>query len=159
MMCHDCQALLLDHLYGLLEAVETAAVESHLAVCPACSAARSDAARAQGLIGKAAKSSFPHVRFTAPLEEVTVPAPGVKKSAKRNYVGWFVAASVLALIPGTLVPLSKLSGRYDSAKLETEESFTRLADAGKTLALAYLRSAFARAGSQVFVGDHEAKVQ
>ncbi len=136
MMCHDCQALLLDHLYGLLEAAETAAVESHLAVCPACSAARSDAARAQGLIGKAAKSSFPHVRFTAPLEEITVPATAVKKSAKRNYIGWFVAASVLAMIPGTLVPLSKLSGRYDSAKRETEESYTGLAEAGTAYELA-----------------------
>ncbi len=136
MMCHDCQPLLLDHLYGLLEAAETAAVESHLAGCPACTAARSEAARAQGLIGKAAKSSFPHVRFAAPLEEATVPAPAVKKPAKRSYLGWVVAASVLALIPGTLVPLSKLSGRYDSAKRETEESFTRLADAGTAYQLA-----------------------
>ena len=38
MRCHDCQSLLLDHLYGLLDAPEAGAVETHLTGCPGCTA-------------------------------------------------------------------------------------------------------------------------
>lgn len=128
MKCNDCQTLLLDHLYGLLDAAETAAVEAHLAGCPACSAARSQAARTQGLLAQAAKSEFPRVRFTPPVEPPTIPFS--KRPTRRGeWVRWAVAASVLALIPGTLLPLSKLTDRYENARRDADDAAVRLADA------------------------------
>lgn len=78
--CNECRPLILDHLYGLLEAPEAAVVEAHLAECPECAAARTEAARIQGLFGEAAKSSFPAVRFEPPAAKprtptVQTPAP------------------------------------------------------------------------------------
>ncbi|HJZ57060.1 MAG TPA: zf-HC2 domain-containing protein, partial [Gemmataceae bacterium] len=70
MRCDHCRSLLLDHLYGLLEPADAAAVEEHLAGCPGCAAARDHEARAQGLIARAAKSEFPHVQFVAPAADV-----------------------------------------------------------------------------------------
>ena len=66
MNCQHCQPLLLDHLYGLLDGPEAAAVDAHLASCPACAAARTETARVQGLFARAAKSAFPNTRFEAP---------------------------------------------------------------------------------------------
>ncbi|MBY0455747.1 MAG: zf-HC2 domain-containing protein, partial [Gemmataceae bacterium] len=66
MNCEHCRNLLLDHLYGLLDEADTQAVRAHLQTCPACEAARADTARVQGLFAQAAKSSFPHTRFTPP---------------------------------------------------------------------------------------------
>jgi hypothetical protein len=72
--CDECRELILDHLYGLLEGPEAEAVEAHIAACPACAAARDEAARIQGLIGEAAKGSFPAVRFEAPAARPRTPA-------------------------------------------------------------------------------------
>ncbi|HEY3787299.1 MAG TPA: zf-HC2 domain-containing protein, partial [Urbifossiella sp.] len=136
MRCNDYQALILDHLYGLLDEAEAASVEAHLADCPACSAARSQAERAQGLFAQAAKSDFSHVKFTAPVEVYAQPKVGEhrfhgssKKIAKRSWLGWAVAASVLLLIPGTLVPLGKLTNRYNTALREADAASIHMADA------------------------------
>src|SRR3954471_18785546 len=79
MNCEHCQPLLLDHLYGLLDGPEAAAVDAHLASCPTCAAARAEADRVQGLISRAAKSAFPQTRFEAPDQPAkvapTTPAP------------------------------------------------------------------------------------
>ena len=128
MRCHDCQTLLLDHAYGLLDAAEAASVQSHLAGCPACQAAFQDVGRAQGLFAQAAKTEFPNVRFVAPLDEAVVPFAPPRK-ARSTWVQWVVAASVLALIPGTMIPVNKMAERYESAKRDTEEAATRTAKA------------------------------
>jgi len=128
MRCHECQALLLDLRYGLLDAAEGAAVEAHLAGCSDCTAAYKDVERAQGLISQAAKSEFPQVSFTPPIEEPAVPFVK-RRPARSNWVQWAVAASVLALIPGTLLPLNELADRYNSAKRETDDAAVRMADA------------------------------
>ena len=73
MRCHDCQALLLDLAYGLLDGTEAAVVRTHLAECPACTVALQTASRAQGLFARAAKTEFPNVRFEAPAEAYAVP--------------------------------------------------------------------------------------
>ena len=56
MPCNDCQSLLLDLAYDLLDAAEVASVQAHLAECPACRAASLKAGRAQGLFAQAAKT-------------------------------------------------------------------------------------------------------
>ena len=143
MRCDDCQTLMLDHLYGLLDPAETAAVEKHLAGCPNCAAARTQAARTQVLFAKAAKSEFPQVRFTAPIEQPAMPRNrsdmyyGASKQRSRGSAArWLVAASVMALIPATLLPLSKLSNRYESAKGEADDSTRRLNEVRTTFELA-----------------------
>lgn len=153
MRCDLCQSLLLDHLYGLLDPSEAATVEAHLAGCVGCTAARESAARVQGLVTRAAKFTFPNVQFVAPSEEpaeravppsTVVPrdeghraAPVVPSEIARAprlsrrvvWVRWVVAASLLALIPGTLLPLGAWSARYQAARVEVDDSVTRLADA------------------------------
>jgi hypothetical protein len=118
MNCQHCQPLLLDHLYGLLDGPDEAAVRAHLDQCPACAAARDEAARVGGLIARAAKSAFPHTRFEAPADEpaevIATPAPAVPALplAKPGrglrlaaVVSWAVAAAVLVAIPGTVLPV------------------------------------------------------
>ncbi|MCE9565610.1 MAG: zf-HC2 domain-containing protein [Planctomycetes bacterium] len=79
--CTECQPLILDHLFGLLEAPEIKAVAAHLSTCPACAAERTEAAKVHGLIAQAAKIAFPAVRFEAPdARPVAKPAPLVAKT-------------------------------------------------------------------------------
>lgn len=73
MQCQQCEPLILDYLYGLLDDAEAVAIESHLRECAACAAARNEAARLQGLIARAAKNTFPHVRFDPPAAKPTPP--------------------------------------------------------------------------------------
>ncbi len=134
MNCQHCQPLLLDHLYGLLDGPEAAAVDAHLASCPACTAARAETARVQGLFARAAKSAFPATRFEAPVPAKTgarTPAPASKPSAlpfpaplprpgDRTFrvagiLSWAVAAAVLIAIPGTVVPVLGIFDRSDAA--------------------------------------------
>ena len=134
MRCDDCHPLLLDHLYGLLDPAEAAAVERHLTGCPACVSA---SARAKGLFARAAKSAFPHVRFAAPADDAAldsrpVPSTLVPPAAvprRGSWVPWAVAACVLALIPGALIPLTAVAGRFDRARLAADDSTARVADA------------------------------
>ncbi|MDY3562348.1 hypothetical protein R5W23_003814 [Gemmata sp. JC673] len=120
MNCEHCQTLLLDHLYDLLDRDEAAAVDTHLAGCPACADARAETARVQGLIARAAKSTFPDTYFTPPpaqkseLRPVTAPAqpsvPGRAGEGKGGWrvaavVPWVVAAAVLLAVPSTVVPV------------------------------------------------------
>lgn len=97
--CTECRSLLLDHQYGLLDAAEAAAVEAHLATCPACAAR---AVKARGLIATAAKSAFPDVNFRQPKPgdkaTTTKPAP-----VRWAWVPVALAASVLLLVGGWAV--------------------------------------------------------
>jgi len=128
MRCHDCRTLMLDRAYGLLDEAEDAAVQAHLAECDACRAAGAEADRARGLIARAAKSTFPNVAFVPPADEPVVPFTPARK-AKSSWMQWAVAASVLAMIPGALVPLNKLADRFESAKLGVSDSSERAARA------------------------------
>ncbi|MFO0803583.1 MAG: zf-HC2 domain-containing protein [Gemmataceae bacterium] len=128
MRCHDCRNLLLDRAYGLLDEAENAAIDAHLAGCPACAAAASGADREQTLLAAAAKSSFPNVSFAPPVEEPAVPFTP-RRQAKSSWVQWVVAASVLAMIPGTLIPAGKLADRYRAAREGVDDSVARTAKA------------------------------
>ena len=150
MNCQHCQPLLLDHLYGLLDGPDAAAVDAHLASCPECASARAETARVQGLIAKAAKGTFPNTRFEAPAPAPSQPgtrtpapaaAPAVlpfpaPKPAGRttrtirvaNIIPWAVAAAVLIAIPGTVVPVLSIFDRADAAN-RAADTATYAADA------------------------------
>lgn len=101
--CNACRDQLLDHLYGLLDSTEAAAVEAHLAECPACAAF---AKKSSGLIATAAKSAFPEVNFQQPTgKEPAKAQPVAKPKAKPAPAGlsWLavvMAASVLVVAGG-----------------------------------------------------------
>jgi anti-sigma factor RsiW len=136
MRCEHCQPLILDHLYGLLDGPDATAVEAHLRECPACAAARDEAARVQGLIAKAAKGAFPQVRFDAPqAPKPAVPVPVLAMPAARptdradgrtsrvaTWLPWAVAAAVLLAIPGTVIPVLGTLSRAETARKEARES-------------------------------------
>ena len=151
MRCDHCQNLLLDHAYGLLDAFEAAVVEEHLAACESCSAARAQAERMQGLFARAARTQFPNVHFTPPAEStdgvaVTVPAVPATLRLPQRTVGravwarWAVAATVLAMIPGALLPLKLLHGRYESVRSDADSAAARLAELRASLSRTYTAS-------------------
>src|SRR5437868_1329858 len=145
MRCDDCQALLLDHLYGLLDGPEAVALDAHLAGCAGCTAAREQAARVRGLFARAAKSSFPDVRFVPPAQpaESAAPvsgpplaepapaptAPFGRRPARREPVGWAAVAVVLVLTPAVVLPVRSITGRYDAARRGADEATSRFAEA------------------------------
>lgn len=138
MRCDDCEPLLLDHLYGLLDPADAAAVEQHLAGCGACTAARGRAGRTQSLFARAAKLPFPQVRFTAPADEpATVPSSLVPaaKPRRAGVVWWAVAAGVLAVLtPAALLPLDRLTGKYGQATAAAKAADDRATQARLDLA-------------------------
>lgn len=101
MRCVDCQNQMLDLVYGLLDTAEAAALESHVADCPACAAAKAAAAGEQALIARAAKSSFPSIEFRPPVEGVIVPK---RPTTRTVMIRWAVAAGVILAVAGTVGP-------------------------------------------------------
>jgi hypothetical protein len=142
MRCDDCRDLLLDHLNGLLDPPEAAALDAHLSGCAGCSAVREQAARAQQLFARAARFEFPHVRFTPPTDaadrngaESAVPsslAPA-PKPGRVSWARWAVAAAVLVGVAGTVVPVAGRVNRYETARREADRAAQHYADARLTL--------------------------
>ncbi|WP_439622751.1 zf-HC2 domain-containing protein [Gemmata sp.] len=108
--CTECRPLILDHLFGLLDAPEVAAVAAHLATCPACAAERTEAARVHGLISQAAKFAFPVVRFEAPDAARPAPArvPGPSRTAT-------LPVSIIPMAAPAAPKKGSDSGRYTKA--------------------------------------------
>jgi hypothetical protein len=91
--CPDCELLMLELSYGLIDPVTDAAARSQLAACRDCPDALRMAARMQSLFASAAKLHFPSGSFTAPIVE---PARATESPMKsRTWSPWAIAASVL----------------------------------------------------------------
>ncbi|HMF18169.1 MAG TPA: zf-HC2 domain-containing protein, partial [Gemmataceae bacterium] len=74
--CQHVQDLLLDSLYGLLEAHEEEVVRAHVAVCPDCAAALAEARNQHDLLARAAQVISQVPVFVAPEDRpITFPAP------------------------------------------------------------------------------------
>ena len=115
--CDTCRDRLLDLEYGLLDPAEAAAVDAHLADCPACRAARDEATRARELLGRAAKTGFPDVRFVAPaaapVEPAASPIEPRRATVRQVWVRWAVAAVLLLTVTGLGGPAARdLIGYY-----------------------------------------------
>ena len=114
--CESSQSQLLDHLYGLLDPSETAALEVHLTTCAHCVAKRDELAKWQGLVASAAKGEFASTTFTAPVEkpaplvEVNEPVPYTVRAA---WMRWVIAASLFLATAGLGGPAARdLAGYY-----------------------------------------------
>ncbi|MFN4259353.1 MAG: alpha-2-macroglobulin family protein [Gemmataceae bacterium] len=92
--CQQCQALLLEHLYGLLEGEERQTLEQHLLGCPSCQAALEQAKAQQRLLAQAARAEFPEVRFEAPADTLPMPAT-TRRPTPRSWLRYAVAACLL----------------------------------------------------------------
>src|SRR5438270_11398688 len=127
MTCEHCQAQLLEHLYGLLDDAEAAAVQSHLRHCGTCQAALAQAQGQQRLLAAAARAEFPGVRFEAPAAAAERPAaaPVLKGFWRRHGSLWAAAAAVLLVVGGLGVPGGmywRQSSRLEQAKAGTEDA-------------------------------------
>jgi hypothetical protein len=132
-------ALMLDHLYGLLEPAQAAELEAFLAT-PEGAPLRARAEEWQRQLSLAAKAQFPGVQFApphvapakphaAPKATPAKPQP-VPKKVKFAWARWAVAASVLLVVGGFGVPaalhyhqhekqvgeVAALRGQFDEAE-------------------------------------------
>jgi uncharacterized membrane protein YgcG len=100
--CKTCEPLLLHHLYGLLDDVESAALVQHLGDCPACQAALEKARQQQKVLAAAAKTEFPNVNFKPVEQSITraVPRPAPLPQRTIRWQRWAVAATILLLVGG-----------------------------------------------------------
>src|SRR5258708_11644664 len=105
------EALMLDSLYGLLDAAESAELDGYLAAHPEGETLRQHAEEWQQQLGLAAKSDFPSVQFAPPTpgakpqpaKTATVrQAKPVAKPAKK--AGWALAGSALLVVLGFGIP-------------------------------------------------------
>ncbi len=156
--CDDCQDLLLDHLYGLIDGPEADAVAAHMAECPACAAARDRAAREQQLFARAATSRFPEVRFDPPADPEpaaapkpplmlpahvatpVVPAPPPPARTWPAVLGWAVAASLLLAVPAASLRQSRLDTAVAAAREAAASAAVSHASASRELAEAEART-------------------
>jgi hypothetical protein len=105
--CQHVQDLLLDSLYGLLEADEEEVVRAHVAVCPDCAAALAESKKQHDLLARAAQVISQVPVFVAPEERpLTFPAPGAepeilplpisrRRLSWKRWVGVCAAAAIL----------------------------------------------------------------
>jgi len=99
--CHDCQAKLLNHLYGLLDDADERGVQDHLKVCEPCRAALATAQQQRQLIAFAAKGEFPKVRFAPPAQPVAEPTEAAAVPLpQRSWQRWAIAAGVALAVVG-----------------------------------------------------------
>src|SRR5947208_2611894 len=102
--CDQCRSSLLDRQYGLLDAADSAAVETHLANCPACQAEQRAMERFSRLLSAAARSEFPAVRFVAPADVAPAApkrddrAPFRRLRVAANRLAWAVAVCLAVAV-------------------------------------------------------------
>ena len=149
--------LMLDHLYGLLDGPEAAAVEAHLA-CARPAPPRATRPRAsRGCSPRPRRARSPHVRFERPPPSREdrrprsrgprppavrgPPCPGARgarpargrpASRVESWLPWAVAAAVLLAIPGTVIPvLGRARTAPQTARTDADATTAKL-DAAST---------------------------
>src|SRR5262245_58080781 len=123
MRCDDCQTRLLDLVYGLPDPAEAAALEAHVAGCPACTAAVAAARGEKALLARAAKVAFPTVQFVPPTGGTIEPR---RPTPRTVLVRWAVAAGVLFAVAGTLGPTIHSEIRAAAAANGTRSALARV---------------------------------
>jgi anti-sigma factor RsiW len=123
--CTLCRSQLLDHLYGLLDPADSAAVEAHLESCPACAAF---AKKSSGLIATAAKSAFPDVAFRQPKAGDKAAAAKPAAPARWAWVPVALAASVLLVAAGWAVTAAFDTAGYAFHRTQVDRDLQTLRD-------------------------------
>ncbi|MGE3804737.1 MAG: hypothetical protein AB7K24_08710 [Gemmataceae bacterium] len=121
--CAHFQAQLLEYVYGLLDAAETATLEGHLEHCLHCQQAHDLALGHQEQLGCAARLPFPGVRFDVPVGEPLVVelnkqvARGANQPPGPAWFRWAVAAGILLMIASLGIPAGLYSQQRDHLAL------------------------------------------
>ncbi len=132
--CTACQALLLDHLYGLLDQAEEQDLRSHLAGCPECQAALETACAQQRLLAAAAMQTFPEVSFAPPAPEpVLLPLRPRQPKRARRWAGWVAAACVLITLSPLAIPAYRAAAGHAEARRAVAEYSAAAAEARKEI--------------------------
>lgn len=135
--CKQCQDLMLEYLYDLLEGAERQEFLDHLGQCAACQAALERARGQQKLLAAAARMPFPEVRFEPPRTEPaapTVSAVVVKMPSRRRWVHWAVAAGILIAAVGLVLPGAHHWNQYAAARRIVDEHQAAVAHIQRDLA-------------------------
>jgi hypothetical protein len=136
------RALMLEHLYGLLEADEARELHAYLA-SPEGTGLRAEAEGWQDRIAGAARIEFPTVEFVPPAETAPVEAPVRPAGPKRLtipsvWTQWAVAASLLIVVGGLGGPAAyQLFGWFATSR-ETNQARVALDDTRGRVARAEL---------------------
>jgi len=147
--CHGCQEVLLDYLYELLDEQEQREVEKHLAGCSTCQQALQVARSQQQLLRRAARLSFPQVRFQPPADQPLAGRPAAaspllplpKRPIRPRFsTRWAVAAALLLAVSALGWPVFRAQQEYQSA-----EQVVRVHQQSLTSALRELESTRAEA--------------
>lgn len=131
------EPMMLEYLYGLLEADEVRELEAFLAT-PEGAVLRAQTAQMQAKIGKAARQSFPQVQFTPPqvsAKDVVRPQRPTRAPIGTVWTRWAVAASLLVVFGGLGGPAayqaigwwaqSRDSRQKQAVALEKQEKLTQ----------------------------------
>ncbi len=115
--CPECQAQMLEYLYDLLDETERQAMQAHLADCAHCRAQLTKAENQRELLATAARMEFPHVRFAAPVEQITPAVVPMTRHVKKSrpWRRWAVAAAVLLALAGLSAPGYWMERDYSQA--------------------------------------------
>ncbi len=89
MTCAELETLLCDYVDGTLAAAGRAAVESHLAVCPACAELARDAAAGAGFLERVAAVDPPPELVTRILFQIPARPGGARESLPHAIRRWF----------------------------------------------------------------------
>src|SRR5260370_13423488 len=99
--CDQYREFILEHLYGLLEAQETAELSQHLAGCSACQAELARAQKQRKLLGVAARTQISGFRFSPPAQQ---PAFARARGFSGSGFRWAIAAGLLLAAAGVGSP-------------------------------------------------------
>src|SRR6266478_508125 len=99
--CDQYREFILEHLYGLLEASETAELSEHLANCQACHGELARAQKQRQLLGVAARTQISGFRFSPPAKQ---PAFARARGFSGTGFRWAIAAGLLLAVAGVGIP-------------------------------------------------------
>ncbi|GIW82816.1 MAG: hypothetical protein KatS3mg105_4623 [Gemmatales bacterium] len=114
--CKLFQQDMFEFVYGLLEGEDHREIEQHVAECAECQEALRQAQEQREQLARAAKLSFPEIRFEAPAAETLLMPSGLPEKQgmlSRGWLRWSVAAGILIMIGGLTLPAGLYSQQRD----------------------------------------------
>jgi hypothetical protein len=129
--CDRCRAALLDRQYGLLDATEMTAIETHLGTCSDCRAEQARVERFGRLLSAAAKREFPEVQFIAP-DDPTVAREATPSAQQRGWrvltVKWSAATVAAALLLAIGIPAASHVATVGRQRTELARALQKKSD-------------------------------
>jgi alpha-2-macroglobulin-like protein len=120
------QAMMLEHLYGVLDPDGTRQLEAYLST-PAGAGLSAEAEAMRAKLAAASRLSFANVRFESPKTQPILPAPASRATTPRSvWIQWIVAASLLFVLGGLGIPAAYQFVGWSAQSRETDTLRTAL---------------------------------